>query len=144
MDGAQGDPSHHVYIVESGEYTMHLKQAGDKPLERYRAGAIFGELALLYNTPQQATVKCKAAGALWKLDRRVFQYMTSKASKSKTSLTIAAIRQSPLLGGLTDEQLELVASAFETMDCDGGEVVGVEGKLAEAFYVIQQGQVSSL
>lgn len=67
----QGDPSQYAYVVESGEYTMHLRQAGDKPLERYTRGAVFGELALLYNTPQQATVKCKAAGALWKLDRRV-------------------------------------------------------------------------
>ena len=67
--------------------------------------------------------------------------MTRTASKTRANLTIAAMRQSPLLRGLTDEQLELVASQLETLECDAGEVIGVEGKLAEAFYVIQEGEV---
>ena len=56
-------------------------------------------------------------------------------------MTVAAIRQSPLLRGLTNEQLEILASEFETLELDGGEVIGVEGKLAEVLYVIQQGEV---
>ena len=58
----QGAPGDAVYIVETGEYTVHHKQAGDKPVARFTSGDVFGELALLYNTPRNATVKCKAAG----------------------------------------------------------------------------------
>jgi len=137
----QGAPGDHVYIVETGEYTVHLKQAGEKPIQRLNSGDVFGELGVMYNTPRQATVKCRAAGTLWSLSQRAFQNITTATTKATTGLALAALRGSPMLGGLTDEQLELVASELEPLELEGGEVIGFEVKLAEAFYVIQKGSV---
>ena len=137
----QGDAGDAVYIVETGEYGVHIKQAGDRPVKKYKAGDVFGEVALLYNSPRQETVKCKAAGTLWKLQRKTFQHMMSTASKAKTDTATIALRSSQLLGGLTEEQIELVASELETIELEPGEVVGYEGKLAEAFYIVARGGV---
>jgi len=86
-------------------------------------------------------VRCKHAGTLWSLSRAAFQTLTTSATKSTTGLALAALRRSPLLGGLTDDQLELIASELETLELEGGEVIGFEGKMAEAFYIVQKGSV---
>ena len=40
---------------------------GDKLVHTYNNEGSFGELALLYNTPRNATIKAKSAGVLWAL-----------------------------------------------------------------------------
>ena len=39
---------------------------------RYDEGGFFGELALLYDKPRAATIKCATAGVLHRLDRDTF------------------------------------------------------------------------
>ena len=75
------------------------------------------------------------------LSRRVFQNLMSGQAKSKAQIASTALHSSALLSGLTDEQIDLVASELEQLELEGGEVIGYEGKLAEAFYVIQRGSV---
>ena len=59
-------------MVDSGTYEVFLKQAEEnKPVATYESGKSFGELALLYNSPRAATIKCKEAGVLWALERKV-------------------------------------------------------------------------
>jgi len=70
---AQGDVGDNFYIVESGEYEVFLKQTGDEKVHAYTSGDAFGELALMYNSPRAATVKCASAGSLWGLDQNTFR-----------------------------------------------------------------------
>ena len=42
------------------------------PVHAYAAGGYFGELALLYDQPRAATVRCRVAGVVCKLDRQTF------------------------------------------------------------------------
>ena len=80
----QGDSKDdQFYVVESGEYTVHLKQARDAEVHRYAAGSTFGELALMYSCPRAATVRCAVPGQLWTLDRKAYRLlMKSRVSKS--------------------------------------------------------------
>lgn len=112
----QGDPGNCMYIVETGEFSMHVKQAGDKPVKTYTSGAIFGEIAVLYGNPREATIKCKHAGTMWSLSRKRFKEMNVQETQNKTGIAMAAMRSSTLLGGLSAEQLELVASELEVLD----------------------------
>ena len=68
----------------SGHVSATASFATHRVVNTLSPGDTFGEVALLYNSPRQETVKCKAAGTLWKLNRRVFQHMQSTASKAKT------------------------------------------------------------
>lgn len=69
-EGEKGDV---LYVVASGEYDC-TKVIGGKEtyLKTYKSGESFGELALMYNAPRAATIKCKAAGRLYALDRSTF------------------------------------------------------------------------
>ena len=62
----QGDVGDNFYVADSGEYTVHLKGV-EKPVHTYQEGASFGELALMYNCPRAATVRCAVPGTLWGL-----------------------------------------------------------------------------
>ena len=73
---SQGEDGDHFYLVDSGVYEVFLKQAEDsKAVAQYEAGKSFGELALLYNSPRAATIKCKTAGTLWALERKAFRHV---------------------------------------------------------------------
>ena len=80
----QGDAGDNFYLVESGELDCFKRfnpdDTEDTFLKTYVAGEAFGELALLYNAPRAATIKCKSAQAeLWALDRNTFTYIVKTA-----------------------------------------------------------------
>ena len=60
----QGDVGDNFYVVKSGKYDVYLKSVsmGTQSVKQYAEGAAFGELALMYNTPRAATVRCTAPG----------------------------------------------------------------------------------
>ena len=85
----QGDVGDNFYVVDSGEYSVLLKQNGNQPVRTkegelflYRSGGTFGELSLMYNSPRAATVRCEAAGALFALDRQTFRALMMEANQS--------------------------------------------------------------
>ena len=55
----EGDPGDYFYVVESGTYSAHVK---GKEVKKYASGTFFGELALAYNKPRAASVKCTSPG----------------------------------------------------------------------------------
>jgi CRP-like cAMP-binding protein len=46
----------------------------------YREGESFGELALLYNAPRQASIKAAEDSVLWSLDRNTFNNIVKEAA----------------------------------------------------------------
>ena len=63
-----------MYVVDSGELACEkVFVKGNPPtfLKNYKPGESFGELALLYNAPRAATIKCisKNGCVLFSLDR---------------------------------------------------------------------------
>jgi cAMP-dependent protein kinase regulator len=53
----EGDNGDVLYIVESGEAVCTKVIDGKETvLKNYKAGEVFGELALLYNAPRAATI----------------------------------------------------------------------------------------
>jgi hypothetical protein len=79
----QGEQGDNFYVVSSGAYAAFLKQVGDKPVKQYAVGGAFGELALMYNCPRAATVKCMEPGSLWALDRTTFRSILMSVHKEE-------------------------------------------------------------
>jgi cAMP-dependent protein kinase regulator len=67
----QDEPGVYFYVVHTGEYDVLLNQAGPNPVFTYQSGG-FGELALLYDKPRAASIRCKSSGILFQLDRDTF------------------------------------------------------------------------
>lgn len=68
----QGDEGDNFYVIDDGELEVwKAENEGDEPkmvLELGQGGS-FGELALIYNQPRAATVKCRTECQLWAIDQ---------------------------------------------------------------------------
>ncbi len=80
-----------MYVVDSGEYDCTKVISGKETyLKTYKSGESFGELALMYNAPRAATIKCKTAGKMYGLDRSTFTNIIQEAAikKRKANLEV--------------------------------------------------------
>lgn len=62
----QGDVGDLFYCLQSGTVTASVENESE--VVSYKAGACFGELALLYNCPRAASVVSRTESSLWTLD----------------------------------------------------------------------------
>ena len=66
----QGDNATCFFILERGLLEVIVN---DKAKRELKTGDGFGELALLYNAPRSASVKCLEQCHLWAIDRNTFR-----------------------------------------------------------------------
>jgi CRP-like cAMP-binding protein len=105
----------------------------------------FGELALMYNCPRAATVRCGGGGGgggavLWRVDRRTFRGVVAHAAREQHAKLKRALRRG-LLEGLTEQQLDRVADAATVVRFGPGEQVIRKGEAGEVFFIIDEGAV---
>jgi len=137
----QGDVGDNFYVADSGEYEVYLKQTGEKPVHTYKAGGCFGDLALMYNCPRAATVRCSVAGSLWGLDRVTFRAIVMVANKKTMATTSQFLKSVSILSPLTDEQRETLSTALTETTYEDGDYVVSMGEPADALYLIKSGEV---
>jgi len=137
----QGDVGDNFYVCDSGEYEVYLKQTGDKAVHTYKAGGCFGDLALMYNCPRAATVRCSVAGSLWGLDRVTFRAIVMVANKKTMATTSQFLKSVSILSPLTDEQRETLSTALTETTYEDGDYVVSMGEPADALYLIKSGEV---
>ena len=138
----QGDVGNNFYIVDSGEYEVLLKQTGERRLHTYRAHDSFGELALMYNCPRAATVRCISPGVLWALDRVTFRHILLTANQHAITSTSQFLKSVSVLASLTDEQRGALASTLEEADFDDGEYVVSQGEAVDALLIVKRGELA--
>ena len=68
----EGDPGD-SYVVAEGKLEAFMAASGDEAISEYGPKEAFGELALLYNSPRAATVKCVSASVVYGLERLAFR-----------------------------------------------------------------------
>ncbi|XP_025425870.1 cAMP-dependent protein kinase regulatory subunit-like [Sipha flava] len=80
----QGNGCNRFYVVEAGVFGESAADAdssgGQRRSRTYSPGDSFGELALLYDEPCDATVVALSNGLLWTLDRNSFRLVSSLVS----------------------------------------------------------------
>ncbi|KAG6390956.1 hypothetical protein SASPL_148702 [Salvia splendens] len=129
--GGEGDC---FYVVGDGEFEVLATQEekdgnATRVLQRYTAEKLssFGELALMYNKPLQASVQAVTNGTLWALKREDFRGILMSKFSNLSSLKL--LRSVDLLARLTILQLSNIAdSLLENEDLLG-------------LYVIQKGVI---
>ncbi len=83
-------------------------------------GKSFGELALLYNTPRQATIRSQGPSQLFSLDRVTFRYILAKSSADRSNHIQQALSKVTLLSGLTPQQLHKISQAVDILKFEPG------------------------
>ncbi len=118
-----GDVGDYFYIVERGLFTVivdkkHVGQIGE--------GKSFGELALVYNTPRQATIRADTPASLFSLDRNSFKFTLANNLEQKNSEVEDALLKVPLLQNLTHEQLDKLTDTVEVIAFNPGNLLHVK------------------
>eukprot|EP00257_Ricinus_communis_P014156 XP_015571762.1 protein phosphatase 2C and cyclic nucleotide-binding/kinase domain-containing protein isoform X2 [Ricinus communis] len=141
--GGEGDC---FYVVGSGEFEVFATQEeknGEVPkvLQRYTAEKLssFGELALMYNKPLQASVRAVTSGTLWALKREDFRGILMSEFSNLSSLKL--LRTVDLLSRLTILQLSHIADSLSEVSFSDGQTIFDGNEGPSALYIIQRGKV---
>ena len=90
----EGDVGDAFYLVGEGELCAYKKGARG-PIAMFAPGDSFGELALMYDCPRQATIKSVTASKLFFLTRLPFKSLVSEAMnahKERLAKRLASVR----------------------------------------------------
>lgn len=139
----QDESGDRFYVVSSGAFDAYLQAPDGTGLlvKEYVAGDLFGELALLYNSPRAATVRCREAGTVYSLERKTFSAVVKEhKSKSKHGLELL-LRGVPALSELSPAQITQLASAAELVNYEDREYIIEIGDKADALYIVLSGEV---
>jgi len=136
----QGDVGDNFYVVGRGEYAAYLQQASDKAVKTYAVGGMFGELALMYNSPRAASVVATSDSACWALDQHSFRGILMAAAKEALDTTAKFLQAVSLLSALTDAQREALGEVLEVEKYAPNETIVHEGDEADSLYLIKSGE----
>jgi cAMP-dependent protein kinase regulator len=113
----QGDRGDFFYVVEKGCCEVFVRKAGSAESVNVNdpklPGLSFGELALLYNAPRNATVSATVACTLWAVGRKVFQEIVVRLSTQRVAEVERMLRKVPLLSMLQPDELLRLVNAIE-------------------------------
>ena len=113
-EGERGDL---FYVVESGEFSATLRASGSEVVKRYQSATSFGELALLYDSPRQATITCDAEGKLWAIDRAVFNMIMVGSNKHLIDRKYEYLKKAEFCSCLDDTERNMLATLCEEVRC---------------------------
>jgi len=145
--------AHYFYVVQSGEFVINQTQNQDGGVDNFEAkgkskvvktispGGSFGELALLYLMPRNATVTAKVESKVWVVDRTNFKNILMKVSNAKVAEYKKYLDCVRILQSLLSEEKEELAKALVEMHFTKGEQVIEQGELGNTFYILYDGAV---
>lgn len=142
----QGGDGDCFYVVGCGEFEVLATQeekSGEvsRVLQRYTAEKLssFGELALMYNKPLQASVRAVTSGTLWALKREDFRGILMSEFSNLSSLKL--LRSVDLLSRLTILQLSHIADCLSEVSFSDAQTIVDKNHGIFGLYIIQKGCV---
>lgn len=137
-EGASGDV---LYIVESGELSCHKIINGENTfLKTYKAGDVFGELALLYGAPRAATIIAESDVECWVLDRLTFNHIVKDAAQKKRQRYEDFLKTVPILENIDHYERSKMADAIKEVNFRAHENIICQGDLGESFFILVEGE----
>lgn len=138
----QGTDGDYFYIVDSGVYDIFVQRSPVEESQRVMVaaeGMSFGELALMYNVPRAASVRCAEAGGLWCLEREDFQMMLITAENSKHAEYGSFLAQIEVLSSLSRFELGKMRDLLAEELFDGDEEIVTQGDEGDAVFFLYEG-----
>eukprot|EP01147_Barroeca_monosierra_P009893 gene9893-2082_t len=140
----QGDEGDNFYVVDEGELEVwKTEEEGEEPKKvlDLTVGGSFGELALIYNQPRAATVKCKTDCQLWAIDQHTYRRILMGSTMRKRKEYEEFLSKVEILSSLDKyERMQIADSLVPCTFSDGSDIVK-QGDDGEDFFIIVDGEV---
>jgi len=134
----QGDDGNEFFVIEEGLFAVFIN---DKKVAMLKRGNCFGELALVYNIPRNATVKAVQSGKVWFLHRSTFRKILTEQNRSASTQNIKVLSKTPILDVLLNSEIQLLDRALVNRNFEKGHVVFHQGDEGDKFYIIIAGEL---
>lgn len=140
--GAEGDC---LYIISEGVVDVFVARPGTgagkgAKVVTLGAGALFGELALMYSAPRAATVTITSDSCkLWQLDREPFKMLLAQQSQQTYEMYEGWLSEVDILKALNRYELSRLSELLESTLFDAGEQIIKQGEPADKFYILEDG-----
>lgn len=143
----EGDIGDSMYIVECGELHVTNSSSGPNTIDTLGSGRVFGELAVLYDSPRAATVTAHQSGTrIWCLTRSVLRELEGTFMAEKLEKRAKILSGIPEFEKFEEAKLRRLASTMQEEVFDAGTSICSEGEclitgVNDRFYVIADGCV---
>jgi putative peptide zinc metalloprotease protein len=146
----QGEPGDRFYIVHWGhvEVTQRDEKGVSNVVDQLDRGDYFGELALLNDTPRNATCRASVPTELLSLSRVDFERLVKvrfelKETVDRSIARAELLRCVPLFADLDAYPIQLIAAQMREESYESGDTIIRQGEVGETFYVIESGRVET-
>jgi len=133
----EGDTTQEFFVVQKGSFDIYME---NEKVADSKKGDTFGELALLYNAPRQATVVAKEDGTIFAVNRRAFRAVLRNQEKDKVSMIKAVLQKVEIFSSFDERKITHLEMAFERCDFNEGETIIRQGEEGDKFYLIISGK----
>lgn len=143
----QGADGHELYLVSSGSLDCFRRSKPDAEpalLKTYVAGDVFGELALLYNTPRSATIVATTPAVCFSLDRDTFSHIVQTAAVKNRQLYDDFLNRIDILRELDSYERSKLCDCLQKEVFRAGDFIIRQGETGDKFYLVQQGTAEAL
>ncbi|KAL4455790.1 hypothetical protein ABPG74_003200 [Tetrahymena malaccensis] len=111
-------------------------------VKKLKEGQSFGELALIYNKPRLATIKCVKKCTFAVLEKNQYLEILKTAEQRNILKQIDKLSEIPLFKQLSFEFLKEIYLNSEQIQFRKNDVVFSKGDPSNAVYIVQQGEFS--
>jgi CRP-like cAMP-binding protein len=132
----EGEPGSKLYIVDTGELEVTIN--GEK-IRDMGKGSMLGELALLYDAPRSATVRCKTKCVLWSLKREVFKQIQAVSASQIQMQRARWLINSPDLAVLSAIDFSRLVGTLQGVPFRVGEPLYKEGAVTSQILIVEKG-----
>jgi cGMP-dependent protein kinase len=130
----------YLYLVDEGSLSVIINGVHTPP--KLKEGDIFGDLALIYNNPRAATVRCDTKSVLLRLHRKIFRQVTASIQQQRDKEIKTFLSKTPLLKGLTSKQVDSIVDAVQIKSYTKGTTIFSKGSPGDIFYIIRSGRIA--
>mmetsp|Transcript_50817 Transcript_50817/g.91323 ORF Transcript_50817/g.91323 Transcript_50817/m.91323 type:complete len:411 (-) Transcript_50817:178-1410(-) len=141
----QGDDGDCLYIIEEGSPECKILIDGEeKVVKKCVPGDVFGELALLYNSPRAASVDATDKCTVWRLDQHSFNHIVKEAASKRTSLYEDFLKKVRIFFSLDDYQRSQISDALKPATFKKDDYITKQGENGDNFYILEEGSLVAL
>ncbi|QDZ24436.1 cAMP-dependent protein kinase [Chloropicon primus] len=143
-EGEEGVAASELYVVKSGEFEVLQKYEDlNVRVNRKEAGDIFGEVALLYSVPRNATVVALSDSSVWVLTREFFNYYVRQESGNVRDIQLDIFLNSVhVIQPLNKTERQKLVEDLDEEVFLSGDIVCKQGTAANKFYIIMKGEAT--